>query len=59
MKKMKVRGYYITILDNHAVRIHLPPGELMEETKLDLLGCKIWEYLEKEGFVTEGKTNIN
>ena len=51
MKKLKVSGYDVTIIGEHTIRINFDsPVPTEEANKISMM---VYEYLEKEGFVTE------
>ena len=55
MKKLKVAGYHVEILDGeHAIRVKFTAR--ISEREQHFVSMRIWEYLEKEGFVVEEKT---
>ena len=51
MKKLKVKGYDVTIIGKHVIRVNFnPPVPTKEADKISMM---VYEYLEKEGFVIE------
>jgi len=55
MKKLKVHGYDVAILDGNAIQVRFKTNFSKKEQLF--ISMKIWEYLESEGFVVEEKTH--
>jgi len=51
MTKLKVKGYDVTIIGEHTIRINFDTGIPPKEA--NKISMMVYEYLEKEGFVTK------
>ena len=58
MKKLKIRGYDVTVINKQIIRINIPSTDGLSVEKNHLLGQKIYEYLNIEGFLLDEDENF-